>query len=413
MSFLQLPFERLPENTKKLYLAFSGGLDSTVLLHALLEYQKQYQIIVWHINHGLQDNAKSMEDFARKQAEQFGLEFRLDCLNMDPTKGNLEAKARDHRYRLFEQALSENDVLLTAHHKNDQAETLLLNMMRGSGASGLRAIASQKILGQGILFRPLLSYTRDDIKAYAQTHQLEWIEDPSNKNTQFDRNYLRHEVLPAIIKRWPAAISQMQRVSELQNESDLLQTDLAQIDYAQAKVTKYYSKASCICIEVLNLLSAARKKNMIRYWIKVNNFPVIGFHKIEELLKQLKSRVDAMPVIEGNGFQIRMFKKRLYLVEESSDLDLNASYPVPDSGNLMIPSLNLSRSRADVFKYLKKSDEGESVVLKFRQLSDPGSATPHAHSLKRLFQKNQIPPWKRSSIPQIFLNDKLVGLWLL
>ncbi len=413
MSFLQLPFERLSENTKKLYLAFSGGLDSTVLLHALLEYQKQYQIIVWHINHGLQDNAKSMEDFARKQAEQFGLEFRLDCLNMDPTKGNLEAKARDHRYRLFEQALSENDVLLTAHHKNDQAETLLLNMMRGSGASGLRAIASQKILGQGILFRPLLSYTRDDIKAYAQTHQLEWIEDPSNKNTQFDRNYLRHEVLPAIIKRWPAAISQMQRVSELQNESDLLQTDLAQIDYAQAKVTKYYSKASCICIEVLNLLSAARKKNMIRYWIKVNNFPVIGFHKIEELLKQLKSRVDAMPVIEGNGFQIRMFKKRLYLVEESSDLDLNASYPVPDSGNLMIPSLNLSRSRADVFKYLKKSDEGESVVLKFRQLSDPGSATPHAHSLKRLFQKNQIPPWKRSSIPQIFLNDQLVGLWLL
>jgi len=199
MSFLQLPFDRLPENTKKLYLAFSGGLDSSVLLHALINYRQQYQIIVWHINHGLLNNAKSMQDFASKQAEKYGLEFRLDNLNMDSSKGNLEAKARDHRYRLFENALSENDALLTAHHKNDQAETLLLNMMRGSGASGLRAIASQKPLGKGILLRPLLDHTRDDIKAYAQTHQLEWVEDPSNQNTRFDRNFLRHEVLPVLI----------------------------------------------------------------------------------------------------------------------------------------------------------------------------------------------------------------------
>ncbi len=286
-------------------------------------------------------------------------------------------------------------------------------MMRGSGASGLRAIASQKPLGKGILLRPLLDHTRDDIKAYAQTHQLEWVEDPSNQNTRFDRNFLRHEVLPVLIKRWPAAISQMQRVSELQNESEQLQTELARIDYAQAEISKFYSATSCICVETLNLLSLARKKNMIRYWIKINKFPVIGFHKIEELLKQLNSKAGAMPVIEGHGFEIRLFKNRLYLVEDSNDLNLAASYQFPDSADLNIPVLNFSHCRADVFDYLKKQDKGERVELKFRQLSKPGTVTPHSHSLKRLFQKNQIPPWKRSSIPQIFLNDELAGIWLL
>ena len=133
----------------------------------------------------------------------------------------------------------------------------------------------------------------------------------------------------------------------------------------------------------------------------------------EELLKQLNSRAGAMPVIEGNGFQIRLFKNRLYLVEDSNDLNLAASYQLPDCGDLNIAVLNFSHSRADVFEYLNKPDKGESVELKFRQLSVPGTVTPHAHSLKRLFQKNQIPPWKRSSIPQIFLNDEVASLWLL
>ncbi|MBT3202779.1 MAG: tRNA lysidine(34) synthetase TilS [Gammaproteobacteria bacterium] len=413
MCFLQLSLDSLPKETKKLYLAFSGGIDSTVLLHALQPHQQHYQIIVWHINHGLQGSANSMQEFARQQANQYGLEFRLDNLNMDPLAGNLEAKARDHRYRLFENVLCDHDVLLTAHHKNDQAETLILNMMRGSGSSGLRAIARQKSLGKGVLFRPLLNYSRHEIEQYAESHKLEWIEDPSNKSIKFDRNYLRHEVLPAIIKRWPSAISQLQRVSELQNESEQLQTDLARIDYLQAEVNKPFSPASCISIEALSLLSLARKKNMIRYWIKVNDFSVIGFHKIEELLKQLNSRIDAMPVIVGNDFQVRVFKKMLYLVDGSNSLDLEVSYNMPDSGYLDIPGLNFSQSRSDVFEYLKKRDEGQSIELKFRQPTQSGITTPHSHSLKRLFQKNQIPPWKRSSIPQIFLNNELSALWLL
>lgn len=412
VNLFQLSFDKLPSGTKKLYLAYSGGIDSTVLLHLLLHYKEKYQLVLWHINHGLQSNAVSMEDFARSQASRYGLEFRLDKLCMNSAEGNLESKARDHRYRLFEQALAEDDVLLTAHHKNDQAETLLLNLMRGSGSTGLRAIARIKPLGKGLLFRPLINFNREDVERYASEHELEWIEDPSNKKIQFDRNYLRHEVFPAIIRRWPSAINQLQRVSELQIESEQLQSDLAQIDYVQAEVQKPFSQTSCISVEVLNSLSAARKKNMIRYWIKLNKFAVIGFHKIEELLKQLNSRVDAMPVIEGNNFQVRSYKNILYLVEKSNLL-LEESYKIPASGNLHIPALNFSQSRTDVFNYLNRVDEGEDVLLKFRQPIHTGQAMLHSHSLKRLFQKHQVPPWKRSSIPQIVLNNELVGLWLL
>jgi len=293
-SQLKLPLDQLPQNTKKLYLAFSGGIDSIVLLHILLKYKEQYKIILWHINHGLQDCAKSMQDFARNQAHQFGLELRLDKLNMDSSESNLEAKARDHRYRLFEQTLTQNDVLLTAHHKNDQAETLLLNLMRGTGAAGLRAIATAKPLGKGLLFRPMIDFTREDIERYASRHKLEWIEDPTNKEIEFDRNYLRHQVLPAIINRWPSAINQLHRVSELQIESEQLQTDLAKIDFARAKVIKPFSKTSCLSVTFLDSVSVARKKNLIRYWIKQNNLCVIGYHKIQQLISQLDSRVDAI-----------------------------------------------------------------------------------------------------------------------
>ena len=404
--------EELPVDTEKLYLAFSGGIDSTVLMHVLASYKERYQIVLWHINHGLQVNAKSMEEFARSQAKQFGITFRLDSLSMNLSDRNLEAKAREFRYRLFEQALSNKDVLITAHHKNDQAETLLLNMMRGSGSTGLRAIARLKNLGNGLLFRPLLNVTRHEIEQYAKDHQLEWVEDPSNQNRKYDRNYLRKEVLPAIVKRWPSAISQLQRVSELQNENEQLLTDLAQIDYAEAKASRPLTDFTCLSINRLNKLSPARIKNVIRFWIKSNGFAVIGFHKIEELLKQLNSRVDASPVTEGCGFKIRVYRSFLYLVKNSGTFLLEEIYEMPISGNLNISRLNFSQSRLDLYSFLKRVDNGEKAFLFFRQVIKGGKTSPHAHAMKRLFQKHQVPPWKRSSIPLIILDGELIALWL-
>ena len=403
---------QLPLNINKLYVAFSGGIDSTVLMHVLLPYKQQFQVVLWHINHGLQQNAQTMEDFARSQADQFGFEFCLDRLKMDPSEGNLEAKARDHRYQLFEQALTENDVLLTAHHKNDQAETLLLNLMRGSGAAGLRAIARLKPLGKGLLMRPLIDFTRLQIEQYAAHHKLDWKEDPSNKKTDFDRNYVRHKVLPVLLERWPSTISQLQRVSELQNESEQLHSDLAKIDYINAKINRSFTEYSCLSVKVLHSLSFARQKNIIRYWIKQHSFPVLGFHKIEELVRQLNSRIDALPIIEGKSYQVRLYKQVLYIVDLVDQFRVEASYKVPDCGPLNIPQVHFCQSRIDIFDNLKRQDNGENILLKFRQSSQHGITFPHAHTLKRLFQKHQVPPWKRPFIPQVFLNDELAGLWI-
>ncbi len=404
--------DKLPEKINTLYLAYSGGIDSSVLLHVLLSYRHQYKIVIWHVNHGLQKNAQEMEEFSRIQTNQSGFEFRVNRLNMDPAESNMEARARELRYHLFEQVLTEQDVLLTAHHKNDQAETLLLNLMRGSGSAGLRAIASIKALGRGLLVRPLINFSRLEIEQYALDHKLVWVDDPSNNKTEYDRNYLRHNVLPAIINRWPSAISQMQRASELQNESEQLHTDLARIDFDHIHVSKLHTEYSCLSVKQLTALSLARQKNIIRYWIKLHQFSVLGFHKIEELLNQLNSRIDAMPVIEGDCFQVRLFKNTLYLVKKVEQVELRECYTVPQAAELIIPQISFSQSRQDLFEYMKKKDNGENLTLRFRQPNQQGKAQAHSHTLKRLFQKHQIPPWKRSLIPQLFLNEQLCGLWI-
>jgi len=412
MIHLDLSLQRLPPDTRRLFLAYSGGMDSSVLLHTLTEYTSQYEIQLWHINHGLQENAMEMEQFAQQQAQQYGISFRVDRLHMDSSAGNLEATAREKRYQLFEQGLESGDVLLTAHHQNDQAETLLLNLMRGSGSAGLRAIACLRALGGGVLFRPLLGVSRNQIERYALAHRLRWIDDLSNKSLDYDRNYLRHQVLPKILQRWPSAIQQFQRVSELQNETEQLLFDLAKLDYACSAHNKPWSEKACLSVDSLGSLTGVRQKNLIRYWIKHHNLSVIGFHKLEQLVSQLESRDDAAPCVEGSGFSIRRYQKFLYLLTQMPDPELASCYRMPQSGRLEIPQIGFSQTRKSVFQLLKCSDTGQSLEFRFR-LDGAVPAAGYSHRLKRLFQKHQVPPWIRPSIPQVYLNDELITLWLL
>lgn len=410
---LHLPLDQLPATINRLFLAFSGGIDSVVLLHNLLEYRNQYQIILWHINHGLQPNAGDMEQLARSLAQQFNLESRYDQLSLDPDEGNLEATARQQRYSLFSAELESTDVLLTAHHMNDQAETIMLNLMRGSGPGGLSAIAAQRPLGKGILYRPLLNVSRSEIEKYATEHQLNWVEDPSNQSLGFNRNYIRHQVLPTLVNRWPSAISQLHRVSEWQNESNELINELAIIDFEHAAEERPFSAYICLSIDSLLPLTDARKKNLIRFWLKHQAKPVTGYKKMAELLSQLNARRDAMPQIEADGFCIRFYRHCLYIVDDRPQPDLNAVYEMPVEGELVIASIKFKQSRDSLIHYLQQEEAGQKVSLHFRQQNKTLQPGSHAHKLKRLFHQYQVPPWKRTSIPQIFINDELAGLWLL
>lgn len=411
MDLWPLSMRALPSSVTQLYLAFSGGLDSTVLLHRLLEYRHQYRIILWHINHGLQDNADAMEAFARSQANQYQLGIRVDKVNLDVDSGNIEAQARRQRYQMFSSVLTEQDALLTAHHVNDQSETLLLNMMRGSGPAGLRAIAAQKRLGQGILLRPLLDVTREQIHRYAEMQGLQWIEDPSNASLCFDRNYLRHQVLPVLLKRWPAAVQQLHRVCEWQNENHALLNDLAEIDYQSSYCQRPHSDYVCLSLCAMNHLSDARKKNLLRYWLKQHDKPLIGYKKLAQLIAQLQGRPDALPSIPGDGYTIRRFRGELYLVDKLPDVKLQPSYDVPTSGALNIAELGFRQTRASLLEAFDREDHGQTVQVRFRL--DANVEPSHAHRLKRLFQRYRIPPWKRSSIPLVVIDGDLAGLHLL
>lgn len=348
-----------------------------------------------------------METFSLSLAQRYKLQSRIDNLNLDPDAGNQEANARRHRYQLFASALGTQDALLTAHHMNDQAETLLLNMMRGSGASGLRAIALKKKLGQGYLFRPLLNTTREEIEGYARSNDLEWIEDPSNESLQFDRNYIRHSLMPVLQKRWPAAVRQMHRVCEWQNESHSLMTELAKIDYAECKETRPFSEYSCLSIKRLITFSRERQKNLIRHWLKIQTKSVIGHKKLDQLLSNLESRLDAMPVVTGDDYSIRQYQAYLYMVNDSAFI-LEPRYAM--DSELDLPTIGLRLCRRSIFEKFQLIDQGQVLEILFR--TDTSRQTQHGHRLKRLFQKNHVPPWIRPVTPQIVIDGELAGLWL-
>jgi len=412
MKHLHLPLDQLPSRIKNLYLAFSGGIDSVVLLHNLLSSADDFSVVLWHINHGLQSNADEMEDFARQQANLHNLEIRVNHLSLVLGENNLEARARAKRYELFASAMSDQDALLTAHHMNDQAETLLLNIMRGSGSSGLSAIAMQRPLGHGTLFRPLLNASRSAIEEYAAQYQLKWVEDPSNASMQFDRNFTRHQVIPTLLDRWPAAVQQLHRVCEWQSESAEIADELAKLDYCQLSQQKTFTLYRCLPLEKLKTLSSARQKNLIRYWLKTLGKAPIGYKKMQTLLSQLNARSDSMPVIETGGYSIRLYQGYLYVVDRQEVLVLKSTYTLNDREICHIPQLGLKLSKKDLLEYLGIPDSGCQVSLHFRQsgVSDPSFS--HPHKLKRLFQKHAVPPWLRDSTPQIRVDDELVGLWL-
>jgi tRNA(Ile)-lysidine synthase len=411
MPQLHLPLENLPETVNRLVIAFSSGIDSCVLLHVLLQQQHNFSLVLWHINHGLQNNALEMQQMAYDLAAKYGLEIRVDQLNLDPESGNLEAVARHARYDLFANALTSEDALLTAHHMNDQAETLMLNLMRGSGSAGLRAIASLTTLGQGYLFRPLLNFQRDEIEKYASQHNLIWVEDPSNESFQYDRNYLRHEILPRIKQRWPAAIQQLHRVSEWQREQHQMLEELAQLDFQSCTRKHVFSTAPCLGISALTSLSVARQKNLIRYWVKTSHQQQPGFKKLQQLLKQVKAATDAMPVIQVSGYSLRCYDGLLFIVGDYQELDLLAQYDVPADKDLEIEALNVSVSREDILSRLKMMDRGQKLELHFRTERASTNASS-SHRLKRLFQKHRVPPWLRNTTPQIYVDSVLTDLLL-
>ena len=397
---------------KHYWLAYSGGLDSSVLLHALTQLQSEQVLSfsVVHVHHGLNRQADDWALFCQQQCEQNKITYRLFNVDASPVPGESpEATARQLRYESLEAVMNEGDVMLTAHHQDDQAETLLLQLMRGSGVPGLSAMPFEADFAGGKLLRPLLEFSRSDMENYAQAHQLSWVEDDSNQDRHFDRNYMRHEILPELMSRWPGVINNLHRTAGHMAEAALLLNQLAEQDLIQCRQIETDS----LTVSEFDKLNMSRKRNVLRYWIKSKGLNIPSQMQLEHVFNDvLSSRSDALACVNWKGVEIRKYRGQLYALSTLSDHDVCRSVSWDLHSPLTITGIGTLKTTQKEGKGLNVLFRGQNLDIRFRQGGEnirPANRG-HRHDLKKLFQEAGIPPWQRDRTPILYQGDKVLAI---
>jgi len=388
-------------------VGFSGGADSTALLYALkqLESQLETPIQAIHVNHGIHAHAdrwqKHCENFCRQQ------EITLVCLriNIDATTGlGLEAEARRLRYRAMSASLKPGDTLLTAHHADDQAETLLLNLMRGSGVDGLSAMPQSRPLGAGVLLRPLLIFENVELVNYLQENNITWIEDPSNQELNHDRNFVRHQIMPLLESRWHGVSKRMLLTCNLLAEARSLLERLADEYLDQFLRHRYVLQVAAQLHEDPALFRLA-----VRRWLKQAGAPPMPVRSLEALVDQVTQATDGHKIcIQWGGWLLRLHQNQLWLQQDEGIL------PCP---GVVWPAGQAAIDLGNGCGKLILDGAGahgppEAIVVSNRRMHRNKAIRQGAHhkNLKNLFQSAGIPGWFRDSIPLCALKGKLVAI---
>ncbi len=399
----------------KFLIAYSGGMDSHVLLRSLVTLRKQHpelQLRSVHVHHGLSSNADMWVEHCRRICTDLNVEFIVKYVEAKSSnKHSPEAVARELRYQEFANLLMEDECLLTAHHADDQAETLLLQLFRGSGTRGLAAMPEHKGFVLGTLVRPLLEFSRQELYEYALQNDLSWIEDESNENIGYNRNFIRHQLLPIIKNKWPGILKTLARVSNhCANASELLSV-LAKQDYVKV----YGSKPNTLSIKKLLRLDAARQSNIIRYWLHKLDLPTPTHVKIQHIIKDiLHCRRDATPIVHWQDVEARRYRDDLYAFKPLKKHDADIILVWDITKPLKLPA-DLGMLHPNVLK-----DHGidlvnaKNITVRFRQGSERCKIRGRegAHELKKIFQENNIPPWQRDRVPLIYRDNELIFIWV-
>jgi tRNA(Ile)-lysidine synthase len=391
------------------WAAYSGGMDSTVLLHllahhALLPTGTALRAI--HVHHGLHAHADAWVAHAETQCRAWGV--ALTVVRVDARAGageSPEAAAREARYRAFEQHLGAGDVLLTAHHADDQAETFLLRALRGAGPAGLTAMPARRGLGRGELFRPLLDASRQQLHTYAVAQGLTWVDDSSNQQIRFDRNFLRHQVMPLLQSRWPDAVTQLGRVAALQAERWAWDQALLAQGVQAAQDAEGRLSASALRVQ-----PAALQAEWVRCWLSQQHIAPIPARKLTELLHQmLHARADAMPCVTWRGGEVRRYREWLYAMQPLAPVPADAQ--VVWSGEAALPL-----AWGGVLQACARTGKGALVRLPTTLRVTPrGVHEGRAPELRKLWQARGIPPWQRVRWPLLWHDSTLVaapGVWV-
>lgn len=386
-------------------IGLSGGMDSVVLLHVLhtLAPRFQWQLCALHVNHGISPHADAWANFCAAFCQSYSIPLQTKHVDIKPLRGEqgLEAAARKLRYAAF--AAQACDFVALAHHADDQAETVLLQLLRGAGVKGAAAmpLRNTKIL------RPLLDSTRAELNLYAEQHALTWMDDESNTDISYPRNYLRHQVMPVLEARFPHYRKSLARSAQHFAESEQLLQELARQD-GGAALTEGVLEVSCLCS-----LLAARAKNLLRYFLHLQGAPMPQVAQIEDMLRQLcDARLDAQLLVSYAGWQLRRFQGRVYVSQALSDFDAGMNIAWDGTSALDWSPLANHVSIRQAQGQGISMDMIKRGALSFRLRTGGESLRPHPNackrSLKHLFQELSIPPWQRARLPLLYCGEDLV-----
>ena len=400
--------------TGRLCIALSGGLDSTVLLSALAEVLPQrpgWTLRAVHVDHQLHPSSSQWQQASARFAQGLGIQYDHYAVNVTrDSAGGLEAAARTARYDALRACLHPGESLLTAHHGDDQLETVLLALLRGSGVKGLAAMPACVPFGAGWHLRPLLNFVHADLQRWAQERDLAWVDDPSNAALQFSRNYLRAQVLPHLQARWPSASIAATRSAAHAGEASALLDDLAAIDCSAASI------AQCLDLAVLRGLSSPRRRNLLRYWIRKRGLPLPSTVKLRSLEHDaLTAQWDRSLCVRWEGAEVRRHRDLLYA---SAPLSEPAFASLPLLWNWEHEPLLLGNAMGAL---RAQRTQGRGLALRHLQptLTVRGrydgerlhlAGRPHHRSLKHLLRESAVLPWWRTRLPLICVSQELAAV---
>jgi tRNA(Ile)-lysidine synthase len=382
-------------------VACSGGMDSVVLAHALAHIAREDRraLRLIHVDHGLHPDSAQWSAHCVDFAASLDVPVVVERTTVVPRDEGLEAAARNARYERFRAVMHDDEAIALAHHADDQAETILLKLLRGAGPEGLGGMRAIRPFGKGILWRPLLDLPRVALAEYAGANDLTWIDDPSNADTRLRRNFLRHEILPKLTQRWPdTSVALAHSAAWARAAADHIDMQ------ARTELARLRGGSSRLNWRGWLELSGALRDAVLRLWLRELGLPPPAFFHVAEIERQLRDAApDRSPCICWAGCEIRRYRDFIYAMAPLvADSDWETEW---DGRELRLPdgtSLALRDSATfDTPLRVRNRRGGERI-----------KPAGHAHhrEVRLLLQESGVPPWTRIHLPLIFEGNDLIGV---
>ncbi|WP_386082066.1 tRNA lysidine(34) synthetase TilS [Vreelandella sp. F11] len=392
---------------RSIWVALSGGLDSCLLLALAAQVctQAGHPLRAIHINHGLQAAAETFQAHAQTLCDRLNLPLTVVNVAVDAQGEGIEGAARTARYKAFSATLAAGDTLWLAQHQDDQAETFLLAALRGSGLPGLASMPFRRD-AQGItVVRPWLSVRQAELKAAAALLDLSWCEDPTNQDVRFDRNRLRHRLMPALRERWPTADTALANSAAHVGEADLLLREYAQEELHRLRLDSPYL-GSCLDATALGERPRARQRLLVRTLCQRQGLPTPPQKRLKSLLEQLSAKADAAVCVAWPGAQARLWRQRLYLLAPLAPLPAWEAHW--DGQTPLETPLGPLGWQVVV---LKQPPQPQVLKATWRQGGEVIQLPKRGRrDLKRLLQETDIPPWERERLVVIMQAGACIGV---